>query len=455
MTNILTTEQIISRQSVARLIEKSMYIPLSNRSFEQDLSNNGAIDHGKTIDFRLPNYVQAFPDSEWSSSVSGNLVERLRQISVSETLNVKHLFTTDELQFRISKQFEERAIAPIADKMSIKVDSALAKHLFTWTAYFKGTPASVASTYEDIREVQSFANQLGIPGDMNFVFSSPIYGGITAFNGFQNSFEVKRTTQINTKGFMGQTCGFMLFEAPNAYYHTAGIGDLSSTPTGGKVYAGKVKVKTFTLDGTAEYGVLVIDNITDATGVFKVGDKISIEGSKIYAKATETVLQEDSQFTVIPWQTGVNADWDSVNQWYNAGATTPTEITIAISPAPIAIDEFGTITDPNAAYATIDTALQVGADISLMTANTGSGSAVKKPYACNIAFNKYALNFGAPVPTNARSMTNWASEYLKGEGVGITVYKQGEVDFDIPVVLYRARLQYGYKILPEYSILRF
>jgi hypothetical protein len=455
MANVLTTERIISRQSVARLVQDSMYIPLANRSFEQDLSNNGVIDHGKTIDFRLPNYVQAFPDSEWSTAPDGNLVERLRQISVSETLNVKHFFNTDELQFEIEKQFEERAIAPIAEKMSVKVDNALAKHLFTWTAYFKGTPSATASTYEDIREVQSFANQLGIPQDRNFVFSSPIYGNITAFNGFQNSFEVKRTTGINIKGMMGRTCGFTLFEAPNAYYHIAGIGDSVATPSGGKVASGKVKTKTFTTDGTAEYGVLTLNNITNGTGVLKVGDKITIVGSKIYSKATETVLQEDSQFTVIPWQTGTNADWDAANQWYNAGATTATEVTIAISPAPIALDEFTLASDPNAAYANLDTALQVGADVYLMTANTGVGSTVKIAYACNLAFNKYALNFGAPIPVAAKDMANWAHEYAKGEGVGMSVYKEGDINTTIPSVKYRARLQYGYKILPEYTIMRF
>lgn len=445
MPNSIQIQTTLLRETIVRLWQEATFMNLSNRQFEEALKNKGIVDQGKRVTFRLPNHFPVVDDSKFVAA-SGDVTERLEEVKIAYTANNKQIFNTDEIQFETAHDFETRFVTPIASDIGMNIDSLLAKELFRQSYHFIGTAGVQPASYESISDTMAFMNRLAIPKDQRaLVLHETTRSQIMKFTNFQNSFDVSRTKLVNSRAMMGETCLFTLYSSPLSYEHVAGIGLSSATPASGFVQCGTVKTTP-----TAGTDLLAITGLgTTDTGVLKVGDKITIGGSHVYSYAHKKTLSDVlAQFTILAGDASTPL-YNSTNEYYDTDVSGDT--LVKVSPN---INGLDVVTAKE--YANLDVQPVATDAIQLVTANTGAGSVTKIPYKANMAFVPTALLFAAPLPADLEKIANVRSDAIfareQGMNFGMMHYAQGNTTtVAIPNVTHRYRVQYGFRILGEYS----
>lgn len=446
MANTIQIQTTLLRETIVRLWQEATFMNLSNRQFEEALKNKGIVDQGKSVTFRLPNHFPVVDDSKFVAAL-GDVTERLEEVKIAYTANNKQVFNTDEIQFETAHDFENRFVIPIASDIGMTIDSLLAKELFRQSYHFIGTAGVQPDAYEDISDTMGFMNRLAIPKEQRaLVFHETTRSKIMKFSNFQNSFDVARTKLVNSRAMMGETCLFTLYSSPLSYEHIAGVGNTADTPASGIVDCGDVKTAP-----AAGIDQLAIKGLAPTTsGALKVGDKIYIEGRYVYSYAHKKILTDvPVQFTILPDSTGSNPNYNISAEHYNSDVSGDTTVTVSPN-----INGLDVVTAPE--YANIDTQPAVDDTIKLITANTGALSVTKVPYKANMAFVPTALLFAAPIPADLEKMANVRSDSIfareQGMNFGMMHYAQGNTTtVAIPNVTHRYRVQYGFRVLGEYS----
>lgn len=450
MANSFQVQTTLLKQTVARLFQTAVYMPRTNRNFEQALKNNGIVDQGMRVTFRLPNHVKVLSDIDVAAG-SQDFTERLEDVAIEYKANSRQDFTSDELQFYTKHDFERRFVEPVSGDIGVEIDAALAKALFRDSWFHIGTAGSPPNSWEAIGDVMAFMNRLAIPrGSRSLVLDERTRIQLLKYTNFQNSFEVARTKLINKAAMMGQTCLFDLYSSPLAYEHVAGKGDSTATP--GAVETGYVVAGVVSAVPATGSDQLVIKNLaTTDTDVFRVGDKIKIDGRNIYSYGNHKTLSDTAvQLTIMADSTGTNPRYDSANEWYTT-ASGVTTVTVNPPFNPYNATSTGE-------YANMDTQPQVDDPIYLVTANTLLGSTNKVPYKCNMAFIPDGLLFAAPQMVALGGGADSTPVFVRDEGMnfGMMHYMQsniiGEAGKGLPYVTHRYRTQYGYKVLGDYVV---
>ena len=404
MANSFSSTSEVVRNLMVDFEYKSPLLSTMWSEFQDVFLTTDGWDRGETIKVGLPNQYNV-GDGEVISSVK-DFGEKTIELTLSYRKHIAMAFTTQEMTTFTKFKFRQRFIEPASDTLADVSESVLSQQIFNKTYLLSGTAGVAPASYKAIARVRSDMNRMGIPKKNRWMaFDEDSYTDIISVGTLQNSFDQKLTRDINREAQLGRIAQFQTYSSALLYQHIAGIGDGTATPASGLVDCGNVKTTVTT--GTS----MILENLPNSQAdTLRVGDKLifglggTIHPFHIQPKV-KTATSLNFSVTITNVGTGTT--------------TSGGELTIQFEPS-IVSDS----TDP---YRNIsDTAgLQALTTASLVTGNTGSGSAVKVPYKMSFAYIKPALIFAAPplrmpegIPDKAKTR-----EIDRDNGLSMRMYK--------------------------------
>jgi hypothetical protein len=334
-------------------------------------------DRGNLIDIGLPNQYNV-GDGETITSIP-DFNEQKITLSLDFRKHIPMNFTTQQMTLYTKFKFRERFIDPASDTLADVTESILAEEIFKKVYLLSGTAGVAPNSYASIAGVRAKMNKMGIPNRNRWLaFDEDNYSEIISAGTLQNSFDMKLTRDINRDAQLGRIAQFQSYSSPLLYQHQAGIGDGTATPASGLVSCGTVK--TTVTSGTS----MVLTGLpVSQADTLRVGDKL-IFGLESGTTTTPYHIQPKTKSaTNIPFSVTLTD--------VGTGATDGSgEITVSFEPSIVSAstDPYRNISDTSG--------LQAGTTASLVTANTGVGSATKAKYKLNLCYITPALIFAAP-----------------------------------------------------------
>jgi len=420
MANTITTLQALSDEILVQMEANTIFMMKSNRDYEESMVK-WVTDTKAIVDIRLPNNFLV--NDTWDiTSVNREVTERFVSLTADKVANVSFDLTTFEDTFEIDVDKAERTTKEIPTNIALEIDAYLAQKLFEESYFNIGTAGSEVSSLKSISLAQAFMNDMAFPngGKRLGVVSEDTYANLASITAIQNSYNEKMNQDITRRWIIGNLYGMDLFHNQAVIKHTAGVGLVTDTPSGGLVEGGTVKAAVSS--GTS----MVIENLGVSTpGVFVKGDKLDIVGRSTLHPRTLRATGKVFQVTVT----------DTTLASSSAG-----EVTVNFLPA---IDVSAT-----SPYQNIDAEIPVDAQVMLHTANTGVGSTVKVPYTANVFYHESALLFAAPKIKPLFSDDIFSSDE---EGINLRMSTHGDINLSKKTT--RIDVPYGGLTIPSRSMI--
>jgi hypothetical protein len=418
MADTFTTMQDVTEEALVQFHNQLGIVKSANKDVEPQFLN-GHWDKGNTIKVRKPNR-HIVSDGATIASIP-DTVERTVDLTLNYRKKVVMDFTTSDLTHYARADFTNRFITPAAIQLANKVERITTDELVKKVYNHIGQAGTAPSSYANLTAVKAFLNKLGIPEEHYFAMQEDNYASLISNANLQNSFLTPLNEGITRKYMAGALSAMDIMHSIFPTPQTAGIGDVTATPSNGYVACGTVKTNVANLSTS-----ITLTGLGTQTGVVLKGDKIYIEGFySINPLEKELQTGEYIEFTVL-------ADANSASG----------DATVSISPTVRHLT-----TDP---YQNVNAQITAGAKVYLASANTGVGSTVKVPYKINTAYHRDAVQFAAPplmVPKDAVSL---GSATNTETGISLRIIEKYDIINDKNII--RLDILFGVLINAEYAI---
>lgn len=369
MANTIINMEKVSEDILIDFMNELTITGTAWKDYEKDMTGQ-SWDTGGSVTVPLP--VNFLVGDGAVITGTADTVENSEVLTITYRKHIEAQFTSKELTLDADVKFRERFITPMAKNMANIVDQTVGQDIRFAAYHHIGTAGSLPNSYKSGAAAGAALNNLGVRMDNRWLgFDEASYLEMVSAGTLQNSNDISLTRDINRKYLLNRIANMQTYHSTNIPAHIAGIGDSSVAPASGVVAAGNVKT-TVTTGNT-----IVVENLQASdTGVFLKGDKITIEGVYKVNPITLGNIDEHIQYTVLA----------------NADSSAGGEATITVSPS--------IISDITSPYRNIsnDNGIPggVASKIKLASANTGTGSTVKKFFPINIAYVPEAILFAAP-----------------------------------------------------------
>jgi hypothetical protein len=375
MANSFSSTSEVVRNLMVDFEYKSPLISTMWSEFQERFETTDGWDRGETISVGLPNQYNVGDGAVISSIPDFN--EKTIDLTLAFRKNIPMNFTTQQMTTFTKFKFRERFIDPASDTLADVTESVLSQEIFNHIYLLSGTAGVPPASYKSIARVRSDMNRMGIPKKNRWMtFDEDSYTDVISVGTLQNSFDQKLTKDINREAQLGRIAQFQTYSSPLLWQHIAGIGDGTATPANGLVDCGTVKTTVTSGSSLTLTGLPVSQADT-----LRVGDKLIFGlGGTIHPFHIQPKVKSATSLNFSVTLTNVGT-----------GATdTGGEIVVQFEPEIVsaATDPYRNISDTAGLQATVTA--------SLVTGNTGVGSATKVPYKLSFAYIKPALIFAAP-----------------------------------------------------------
>ena len=391
MASVLNTKEALAREILLPYMANTVFMTNSWRNYETQMVK-WVSDTAAQVDIRLPNNYLV--NKTWDvTSVDRTIDERYVSLIADQIANVSFDIDSFEATFKIDQEKAARTTEPAAINLSLDTDNYLALQLFYNSYHHLGTPGTLMNSWATVSSMTAYQNDLAMPdGGMRIgVLSEETYGSLGADANLQNSNVNTLSNDITRKWRIGNLANQTLYHNHAIVKHTAGIGDVTATPSSGQVAAGAIK--TAVSSGT----VMVVKDLGTETGVFLKGDKITIPNRQFLHPKTLNPTGRPFQVTV------TDTSVDSVSG----------DATVNFLPAIVTTGK----------YQNIDAELAVDDNLILSTGNSGLGSATKGTYTANIFYHKSGLIFAAP----QLKMLFKDDGFVNKDGISLRVSSNGDI----------------------------
>jgi hypothetical protein len=254
MANTLLTSDVITREALRILHQKSTFISSINRQYDSSFAQTGA-KIGDTLRIRLPNQYTVREGMTYSGQ---DTVEQSVALAVATAKGVDMTFTSQDLTMSLD-DFSERIIEPAMSVLAASVEADCIAQACNSVAQVVGSVGS-AITFKDIMLGRKRLNDSLAPSSNRTALlnTTDNVDLVDALKGlFQDSTKIAKQY---TEGYMGRTAGFDFMESTLLGRHTRGAVDIGF----------------LTNSLTAQTGNLLI--VDTATGAANVGDVFTIGG---------------------------------------------------------------------------------------------------------------------------------------------------------------------------------
>ena len=375
MANQLLTPQMITREALPILKNKTVMLPLVNRKFE-----NYFHEIGTTLPIRKPN---RFMTTLGPALQLQNITEQSTPVTINLQRHVDTAFTAADLALSVG-DFRDRYLLPAMETLAQMIDYDIMTN-FVNVPYLVGTPGSVPNSYQtSIQLVRQKMTENGAPlSGRNLVLNPQTYGSISG--GISNNFVTSTSKPALEEGVVHSLGGMPLYESANVQSQTTGVYG-AVTP---QVNLSGQSGSTVNLKG-----------FVAGTSILNKGDVITIAGVFNINPQTRASTGQLQNFVVTATTT---ADGSG-------------NMALPIFPA------LQTIATANA-YATVNTLPLNNAAVTILSGASGG------TYAQNIAFHPDAFGFvsvALPVPEGVHFA---AAENF--DGISLRIVRQYDINNDV------------------------